>query len=252
MLAARTGTDDRQPVVKLPRKHVSPRAGFRNTHCIDQDVCTFDRCIDNACSHEAALHGDVTAGSGSCGPNGQITLSDIIAVLNAYNGTAAEGCSLGKYDLGYYDQSEMFVCMPDGVIDMDDIVAVLDSYAGQSPCGCTEEMMGMGTGPDVATGSVGSATLALVSRDESVESANVIEVDVLARDVTDLRSYQIGMTVVTDSSEPISVASIRVDAERSDYVFAGLEGGKGRKRCQEDFLDSAVGHARCVVRCRAV
>lgn len=95
--------------------------------CDPPDLCSVDRCIDGLCIPTALTYGDIAGNQGVCGPNGVVDLLDIIAVLNGFQGTFADGCSLTNVDIAPD-------CAADGKIDRTDILAVLDAFAGTSTC----------------------------------------------------------------------------------------------------------------------
>ena len=74
--------------------------------------------------------GDIAGGEGICGPDGEITLVDILAILNGFKGQFAEGCDLVNLDMAGIDG----VCAPNGTVDLFDIFAVLDAFRGLDRC----------------------------------------------------------------------------------------------------------------------
>lgn len=101
-----------------------------HTICDDVDACTFDRCrADGACESTPALFGDVAGSNGTCGPNGGVELTDILAVLDAFQGGYADGCGLTDLDIAQPDG-----CGPDGEISLFDILAVLDAFSAVDGC----------------------------------------------------------------------------------------------------------------------
>lgn len=102
-----------------------------NCECDDGEICTFDRCTDNACSNIAALFGDTVGDSGTCGPDGVVGLGDILAVLDGFQGAFAEGCARHNIDITGDTH-----CVSDGTIDLHDILAVLNAFSGTGDCVC--------------------------------------------------------------------------------------------------------------------
>ena len=102
-----------------------------NASCNDSDLCSFDRCSDNLCWHdEDARYGDVAGEGGVCGPDGDVNLSDIIAVLNAFADLYAGGCELVNVDIAGDEGS----CVPNEIIDLSDILGVLNAFQGDDSC----------------------------------------------------------------------------------------------------------------------
>lgn len=84
-------------------------------------VCTFDRCVANICTQEAAEYGDVN-GAGPSNPN----LDDILCCLGGF----------GNFD-ACPNADIRPVCMGNDIINLDDILGVLAAFGGDDPCGCT-------------------------------------------------------------------------------------------------------------------
>ena len=102
-----------------------------NAFCDDSDPCSFDQCIDNACWYDLdVLYGDVAGEAGVCGPDGDVSLSDILAVLDGFAGRYADGCELTNIDIAGAQGS----CEPDDSIDLSDILGVLDAFQGNDRC----------------------------------------------------------------------------------------------------------------------
>lgn len=107
-----------------------PPCAADNGNCDDAVFCTFDRCLNELCRSQDARYGDTAGPEGTCGPDGTIGLSDIVAMLDAFQGTFRDECSLHNLDIAD--------CAPDGQIDLRDILAVLDSFQGVDGC-CTPD-----------------------------------------------------------------------------------------------------------------
>lgn len=103
-----------------------------NGDCVDGDVCTFDNCVDNGCSSVSAKYGDLAGIGGSCGPDGNIELVDILAVLDGFSGNFAAPCESNNLDIA----GPGGTCTVDGIIGLDDILAVLNAFQGQDDCSC--------------------------------------------------------------------------------------------------------------------
>ena len=104
-----------------------------NSLCNDQNACTFDRydCSADSCSNTAADFADVAGAGQACGPDGEVDLLDILAVLDAFRGVFAEGCQLVNIDISGDPH-----CVPDGTIALRDILAVLNAFSGTGDCVC--------------------------------------------------------------------------------------------------------------------
>lgn len=98
---------------------------------IDTDPCTFDRCMP-PCTHEDAKLGDVCGEKGSCGPDGEVSLLDILCILDGFQGIFEPHppCTRGNFDIAGTEGS----CAPDELIDLNDILMVLDAFQGNDRC----------------------------------------------------------------------------------------------------------------------
>lgn len=105
-----------------------------NADCNHGNVCEFSACIDNACRTTKAAYADVAGAGGTCGPDGQINLSDILALLDGFQGIFSEGCEFANMNIAGSGGS----CEPDDSIDLSDILAALDAFQGDDPC-CTAD-----------------------------------------------------------------------------------------------------------------
>ena len=86
--------------------------------CNDCDACTRDRCVEGACENTPTDYGDADH-------NGEVTLVDILCVLDGFAGSFSR-CQFSDVD--------MAGCSGDGQIDLTDILAVLDAFQGLDPC----------------------------------------------------------------------------------------------------------------------
>ena len=104
-----------------------------NSACNDRNVCTFDRydCSTDSCSNTPADYADVVGSDHTCGPDGEVDLLDILAVLDAFQGVFPRACHLANIDMASHAP-----CVPDGTIDLHDIFAVLDAFSGTGECVC--------------------------------------------------------------------------------------------------------------------
>lgn len=101
-----------------------------HTDCPDPDVCTFVRCLDGYCVNSPARYGDLAGPEGICGPDGDIELVDILAVLDGFQGDYAKGCGFVDINLAGDEGS----CTPNASMDLFDILAVLDAFQGDDAC----------------------------------------------------------------------------------------------------------------------
>ena len=65
-----------------------------------------------------------------CGPDAEINLSDILAVLDGFAGLFGPGCELVNVGIAGAQGS----CEPNASIDLSDILAVLDAFDGLDRC----------------------------------------------------------------------------------------------------------------------
>jgi len=86
--------------------------------CDDADICTWDRCLGDACAFVPNTYGDVTH-------DGFVSLSDVFCQLDGYQGDFSQ-CPFEDLDIQ--------PCAGNGVINLLDIFAVLDAFEGTDPC----------------------------------------------------------------------------------------------------------------------
>lgn len=86
--------------------------------CIDNSVCTCDRCVANECVNTPNAYGNADC-------TGSVEVGDVLCVLNGYANFAL--CPNG--DLAPS-------CAGDGQIEVSDVLAVLSAYSGGNPCAC--------------------------------------------------------------------------------------------------------------------
>lgn len=98
--------------------------------CDDGTVCTFDRCVARACVNTDAAYGDISGLGGTCGPDGDVGLVDILAILDGFAGSFSEGCSFTNINIA----GEQGSCDPNNAIDLADILAVLNAFRGDDGC----------------------------------------------------------------------------------------------------------------------
>ena len=92
--------------------------------------CTFDSCTQTVCFSIAAAYGDLAGAGGTCGPDDQVDIFDIFAVLDGFQDSFADGCTPSNIDIAAAGGT----CGSDGQIDIFDIFAVLDAFQGVSAC----------------------------------------------------------------------------------------------------------------------
>ena len=80
--------------------------------------------------NQTAIYGDTVGGGGTCGPDGVVDLSDIIATLDAFRSVYQGGCNQANLDLARSEDD----CGRDGIIELRDILAVLDAFEGAANC----------------------------------------------------------------------------------------------------------------------
>lgn len=88
------------------------------SECDDGEFCTFDQCVASACSIVENRYGDTNH-------DGKVDLSDILCVLDGFEGSFLN-CSFADVDIAG--------CAADGDINLSDILAVLDAFAGDLAC----------------------------------------------------------------------------------------------------------------------
>ena len=99
--------------------------------CGDNDLCTSYSCIDSLCFKSSYVpYGDVVSAEGACGPDGNVDLRDILAVLDAFAGYFPDGCGLVDIDLAG-DQGS---CIANGQIDLGDVLGILDAFQRLDNC----------------------------------------------------------------------------------------------------------------------
>lgn len=118
----------RQPILAI--EFTPAGACGDNADCADDDVCTFDRCVDQECHQEVTSYGDLASTGGACGPDGTVDLLDILAVLNGFQGQFAAGCTSANIDITGPEDT----CRPGGGIDLLDILAVLNAFQNTVAC----------------------------------------------------------------------------------------------------------------------
>jgi len=132
-----------------------------------------------------------------------VNLFDIVSMLDAFQGIFVNATP---------ESSDLRDDVPNRDVDLFDIVAVLDAFQDLPYPGIAcPSPSGMAASLDVAS----TAVLRVEPRRKTVGPGEPFSVDVYARDVPDLRGYQLQFSV----SESVTPVSLWVDASRSDYVF---------------------------------
>ena len=99
--------------------------------CDDFDVCTYDECVDSACSNASRRYADVDG-------NGYSKLFDIFCVMSLIAGDpVGPECNAVNADIAGLRGE----CDPNGALNVFDIFAILDMIAGVDPC-CSPQLTG--------------------------------------------------------------------------------------------------------------
>ena len=101
-----------------------------SSECTDGNRCTFDPCSANICTNTPATHGDIVDNTMTCGPDGQVDLFDILAILDGFQSVFSPACKVSNVDIA----GQLNACARDDVIDLSDIPAVLDAFQGTTTC----------------------------------------------------------------------------------------------------------------------
>jgi len=102
------------------------RACASDVDCYNEDVCTHDYCLEEACTYVSNRYGDIDG-------NGFITLADLFCVLDGYAGDFSN-CSFEQDDIHGACGPGLPNCCPNGAITLADLFAVLDAFGGEDPC----------------------------------------------------------------------------------------------------------------------
>ena len=94
-----------------------------NDDCDDADVCTYDECVANACTHTDRMYGDANG-------DGVSNVFDILCQLDVVAGTEPlpDGCDPVNADIE--------PCEPNGTVNVFDMLEVLAAIAGANTCNC--------------------------------------------------------------------------------------------------------------------
>lgn len=193
--------------------------------------CTFDSCVDGQCVFTPAMFGDVAGVGGSCGPDGDVGLPDILAVLDGFGGSFRAPCTHGNIDIGGAQGS----CVPDGIIALADILHVLDAFSGISSCGAICDAGGSAMEPPPVSRSAQrrsrsalAAVFTLVPTMPIARNGELIEVEVFVSGAPDVRGYQLAVEAVVDAPSSghrvrVELVDVSIDTTRTDYVLHGVE-----------------------------
>ncbi len=177
--------------------------------CTDADVCSVNICSENLCDNFAApRYGDIEEPF-----VGQVQTSDILCGVAGFGNY----CSCPNADLAG--------CSPSGIpIGTNDILALVDAFGGADPCGC-----GVTPGPTAASGAPiesvvagPAAEIRLIARQAAAVPGGTIAIDAFVSNADGLRSYELALDATAGRGLDVSVAVKSVDADRLDYVFAGM------------------------------
>ena len=190
----------------------------------DATFCTFDSCVDGSCEFLAGKFGDVVGAGGVCGPDNDVALNDILAVLDGFAGTFRDPCTKGNIDIGGSQGS----CQPDDDIALADILHVLDAFAGTSPCTAICANGGPAIEPPaprrLANGrpsSSAAASFTLVTSDRSVAAGGEFSVDVYVSGATGLRGYEVSLAATGGRRGSLELVDVAIRSERSDFALNG-------------------------------
>ena len=67
------------------------------------------------------------------------------------------------------------------------------------------------------------AVVSLVTETRSIPAGGAVAVDVFAKGISDLRSYQIRLAISGGAGGRLEIEDLRVDGDRTDYVFSGRQ-----------------------------
>ncbi len=206
------------------------------------------------CNGELSAAGvGLTSGWGDLDANGTVNLDDLFCILNAFVDDFST-CSMADADI--------HPCTPNGTINLNDLFYILGAFLDEefpcaSPCGggaccigtscfirtasqcATEGGAFEGDGqncdtnpcaPFAASGQSGQSdgeftgtTIFTRTSDDSVPSRGILTFDVFADRVVDLGGFQIGLEVHGGRTGSLRATSGAIQADRSDYVFAGQQ-----------------------------
>ena len=177
--------------------------------CDDSDVCTCDECDEptQACNFPSRTYGDVFPLE--CNGTGIVDIDDVVCVLNGFANFAV--CPTG----------DIFPCPSNnGLIDIDDVVAVLNAFAGIDPC-CSGG--GASPGGPMAPGPILlPAAITLVANPTTIAPGASATVEGFISGASDLRGYQVALSVTGGTSGTLDVETLSIDIVRPNYVFSGL------------------------------
>ncbi len=198
--------------------------------------------------------GDVVLNVAEC-PNGPPeetvdVITDVVALLNKFSNLP---CAIQKA------RADLVPCLVDASIGIPDVVASLGAFGGadyEDSCGsgqCSAVGLCKG-GPDhglpcttdndcnsdvcasegeaaAGGGATGGSTptpgataaLTLTTSHAAVKMDETVDVHVFASGIKDLRAYEVKLNVDGGTDGELTLADLRIDTDRDDYVFSGLK-----------------------------
>ncbi|NOT02276.1 MAG: hypothetical protein HOP29_16845 [Phycisphaerales bacterium] len=187
--------------------------------CEDHNVCTYADCVGSSCTYDETLaYGDV---NGSGGP---VDIFDLLCVLDGFAGVFIV-CPQDNLDIVPCNSGDP-PTGGDRRIDIFDVLSVLDAFGGTFACDCpAAPKVRYAGGSPKSQGAARRAKMIasdievqFVARDGDIGKGETTVLDAFAEHVENFRGYQLRLSA--DGGVPIAAF---VDAERSDFVFAGRE-----------------------------
>ena len=86
--------------------------------CEDEDVCTWDRCVEGFCEFVPNLYGDVDH-------NDLLNVFDVLRMLE---------CMMGECPPEQFEAADIDPCEPNGLVNVLDVFAMIDHIGGVDPC----------------------------------------------------------------------------------------------------------------------
>ncbi len=180
---------------------------------------------------------------GDTNNDGSTDLSDILCILDLFAGYPGDAvCNLYSGDLA--------PCETDQTVDVGDILAILNGFAGETlSCGSCSSGSGMAPeggggsmgggmaggeggegplgGPEGGGGPMGGGSayvLSLVPESNTVPRGGTVDVRAFltATNPIDLRGYQDAVVITGGTSGTVTVDTLEIEEQRSDFVFFDL------------------------------
>jgi len=87
-------------------------------NCDDGDVCTFDFCVADVCTHTPNLYGDVNHDT-------IVNIFDVFCILDGF---------AGIFDQCFFADADVEPCVGNQTLNIFDLFAVLHAFSGTDPC----------------------------------------------------------------------------------------------------------------------